>query len=137
MNNKIVFIRWLLLIPSAFAGWYLALFVGIILYGVADTFCPKEMISSNVCEAPWHEPVINGVIIFGASLSAILVIIFSVLMAPTKKLIIAYVSYTAGFITAVLFALSTSAWGAFTGAVVTGLITVVVLKRYLTGKISA
>ena len=131
MQNKITILRWLLLVPFAIGGWYVALLIGIMLYAVADLFCPTELMISGGCQASWYAPVIDGLIIFGAGLSAVFVILFSILMAPANKVTIARVAYVSGFFVALYFAHGTSAWGAFFGAAISGALTLLFLHRHV------
>jgi len=137
MHKKIEIMRWLLVVPSAFVGWYAALFIGLLLYSVADYFCPPELMISGSCHASWHSPVIDGVIIFGASLSAILVILFSVLMAPNKRKLVAKIIYLGGLLFAMYAVYETSEWGPFTGAVLCGALFLLLVLHYMDGKKNA
>lgn len=129
MHHKIDVIRWVLVIPAAFAGWYVALFMGIFLYPVADLFCPPELLISGVCTATWYKPVIDGLVVFGASLSAVLAIFFSFMIAPSKKVLVAKAILLGGVGMALYAAIITSAWFAFIGAITCGLITVVIMHQ--------
>jgi hypothetical protein len=141
MHNKIEILRWFLVIPSAFAGWYAALFISIFLYAVADTvadsLCPPELMSSRGCQASWHDPLIDGLVIFGSSLSAVFVVMFSVLVAPKKRILVAKVIYIGGAIFALYAVYETSAWGAFFGTIISGAFLIYFLNHYLKGKKSA
>ena len=122
--------RWVLVIPSAFVGWYLAFVIGILLYQLAEFFCPPELMVSESCQASWFDPVFNGLFVFGASLSAVLVILLAVLMAPAQRRLVAIVIYFGGCLTAMEFAIATSAWPAFAGAIASGaLILFIILRR--------
>ena len=134
MQNKKDIVRWLLVIPFAFIGWYAALFIGILLYSVADSFCPPELMISGSCQASWHEPLIDGLIIFGSSLSAVLVILFSTIVAPYKRELVAKIIYISGVIFAIYAVYETTAWGAFLGAVLCGAIFLYFLIRYMKRK---
>ena len=134
MHNKIEIIRWLLVIPSAFAGWYAALFIGLILYNVADSFCPPELMISGSCIASWHEPLIECLFVFGASLAAVLTILFSILVAPKKRKLVAKVIYIGGVMFAIYALYETTAWGAFIGAVLSGAILLYFLMSYMKDK---
>ena len=129
MQNKLEIIRWLLVIPSAFIGWYLAFFIGVLLYSVVDSFCPRQEFDSP-CMASWCFPVIDAVIIFGVSLSAIFTILFAVLIAPKKRDFVAKIIYLGGASTAIYFAASTSAWVEFAGAIICGSLTLVLVLRH-------
>ena len=85
MHNKIETIRWILVIPSAVVGWYIALFIGLILYAAVDLFCLPEHMVSGSCQAPWHEPVFNGLVVYVSCLSTVFVLVLSVIVAPKKE----------------------------------------------------
>lgn len=116
-------IRWLLVIPSALAGWYLALLIGVFLYSVADYFCPPAEMISGLCVARWHGTVIEGLFVVGASLAAIFVVQFAVFTAPEKKTAVAISVFCLGMATAASFAFYSEAWGAFVGASTFGALT--------------
>lgn len=129
MQNKLEIIRWLLVIPSAFIGWYLAFFIGVLLYSAVDSFCPRQEFDSP-CIASWYFPVIDAVIIFGASLSAVFTILFAVLIAPKKRDFVAKIIFLGGVVTAIYFVANTSAWAEFTGAIICGLLTLALVLRH-------
>ena len=63
-------------------------------------------------------------------MSAILAILFSFLIAPSKKVLVAKVILLGGGIGMALYAaITTSAWFAFIGAITCGLITVVLIHQ--------
>ncbi len=117
------------MIPAAIAGWYISLFFGMILYFVADYICPPDLMVSGMCLATWHSPVTDGLVIFGASLAAVLAILFSVLIAPGRKALVAKVIFLGGAGMAIYFVIATSEWLAFLGAIVFGFITVILIQR--------
>lgn len=137
MHNKTNIIRWILVIPSAFVGWYVAVYIGLVFYSLVDSFCPPELIESGICVAPWSKPVKDGIIVFGACLSAVLVLLFSVFIAPTKRLLAAKVIYFGGVLFALYAVYETSAWGAFIGSIISGTLFLILILRYLKGKKSA
>ncbi len=84
---------------------------------------------SGMCLATWHSPVTDGLVIFGASLAAVLAILFSVLIAPGRKALVAKVIFLGGAGMAIYFVIATSEWLAFLGAIVFGFITVILIQR--------
>lgn len=118
-----------MVIPSGVIGWYVAIIIGLLIYTVAESFCPEEYIVSGACAAPWAYDVYNTTIIFGVCLSAILVILFSVYMAPDNRALIAKLSYLLGFVFATYFAYKTKEWGAYFGAVISGALLLIHLLR--------
>ena len=134
MHNKMTIARWILVIPSAFVGWYLALFIGLVLYSVTDSICPPELIDSGMCMATWSRPVKDGIIIFSASLSAILVLLFAVFIAPCKRAHVAKIIYLGGFAFALYAVYQTKAYGSFFSAIISGALFLLLLLHYLEGK---
>jgi hypothetical protein len=116
-------LRWILVLPSAFFGWWVALVIGIFLYNLADYFCPPDQMISGMCVADWHESVVNVVMIFCAGLSAVFAILFSISVAPKRKDRVALVIYLGGVAYASYFAVATENWWAFIAAVAVGAIT--------------
>jgi hypothetical protein len=64
-------------------------------------------------------------------LAAILGVLFSVLVASYKSKLIAKISYLGGLLFAMCAVYETSAWGAFTGSVLSGAIFLLLLLRYM------
>ena len=123
--------RWIMVIPAAVIGWWLAIIIAIMLISIPDYFCPPELVISGFCAASWYGPVVSGIMIFGAALSAVLTLVFSVLTAPRKRGLVAKVVFVAGSIYATYFAFTISAWGEYAGAIVFGLLTLFLLtKKY-------
>lgn len=84
--------------------------------------------------ATWSRPVKEGIIIFGASLSAILALLFSVFIAPGKRELVAKAIYCGGFAFALYAVYETKAWGPFISAITSGALFLLLLLRYLKGK---
>jgi hypothetical protein len=123
--------RWIMVIPAAVIGWWLAIIIGLLLTNIPGYFCPPELVTSGHCMASWYGPVMSGIMILGAALSAVLTLWFAVLTAPRKRDLVAKVVFAAGSIYATYFAFSISAWAEYTGAIVFGLFTLfLLLKKY-------
>jgi hypothetical protein len=123
-------IRWVLVFPSAVAGWYFALFIGLALYELANYFCPPELMISGSCQASWFDPFIDVLIVFSSSLSAVFAILFAVIVVPNKRVLVAKFIYFGGFILALYFVYETSRWGAFWGAIISGALLLLLLLNY-------
>ena len=91
-----VWLRWLGIIPAAVAGWFLAFFIGHRVLGIVDSLCPPEEIVSGDCVAPWYPLASQITICFGVGLSAVLVVAFATLVAPSHRQVVAWVSYGLG-----------------------------------------
>lgn len=124
-------LRWILVVPSGVFGWYVAFFGSILLVNFTDYFCSPNYLVSGNCVAPWKSQVLEMLIIFGAGLSAVLVILFCVLMAPSHRNSVGKLSFGIGFVTAFLFAYTSDAWGAFWSASLSGLLCLVFVLRYI------
>jgi hypothetical protein len=118
-------------VPAAVAGWYLALIVGLLVHSGIESLCPPDQMVSGRCAAPWFPYASNAVSAFGAGLAAVLVIAFAVVAAPGHRVIVARASFVTGLVVATYMLWQTSAIAEFIAAAVCGLLTVVVLQRYL------
>jgi predicted branched-subunit amino acid permease len=72
--------------------------------------------------------------IFAAALSAVMTLLFAVLVAPKKRVLVARVVFLAGSIYATYFAFSISAWAEFVGAILAGFITLLLLTKKYGGR---
>ena len=122
-------LRWLLLPVACVAAWYVALFVGIVLLSVAQAFCPSNEMVSGMCIAPWYRPVETGIFCLSTALSALFVVTTAYFVAPTARVLVAWLAFGTGCIVALYFVLSTSAWPVFASAVAAGLVEVLLLSR--------
>jgi hypothetical protein len=119
--------RWLLIPFACVAAWYVALFVGIFLLSVAESFCPADEMVSGMCIAPWYRTVEAAIFCFSTALSAVLVVLAAFVVAPHEKATVAWIAFAVGVVVAFYFAIMTSAWPLFASALLAGLITVSVL----------
>jgi hypothetical protein len=123
-------LRWVLTPIASISAWYVALFLGIILLGIAESFCPTDEMVSGMCVAPWFQVVESGIFCFSTALSAVFVVSSAYFVAPAGKVLIAWLAFFIGAIVAFIVALGTSTWGMFASAVIAGLLTAVILSRY-------
>ncbi len=120
-----------MVIPAAIVGWWLAIIVGLLLTHVPGYLCPPELVTSGYCMASWNGPIMSGIMIFAAALSAVMTLMCAVLVAPSKRDLVAKVVFVAGSICATYFAFSISAWVEYVGAIISGLFTLLLLtKKY-------
>ena len=123
-------LRWLLIVPVAVAGWFLA-FVGTLeLYELIYYFCPIEYQVSGTCQ---HDAAViaeNVLIALGAGLSAVLVVLLATITAPAYKSQVAAAALCLGLGVAVWAYLETYALGAFLSACMAGTVTfLLILKK--------
>ena len=131
MSTNVSIIRWLLVLPLAVAVWYICLIVGILSLSILDYFCPPELMISGSCQASWHGTFQDIFIALFASLSAVFIVISSAIVAPYKKYEVVVLSFSAGFLTALLIAYTTKAWFVFFPVSISGLITMFLLLKRL------
>ena len=129
----IAILRWLAIIPACILSWYVALFVGIYLHGMIDTFCPPQLIVSGFCTASWYPAVGRIVICLGVALSAFLVVVTAALIAPAHRVLISRIALVVGAVIAAWMALETGSYIEFVSAFLSGflatLIVVAVSRR--------
>jgi hypothetical protein len=136
-HNPIDVIRWIMVIPAAVIGWWLTIMVGLSLTNIPGLFCPPELMVSDICMTSWYGPVMSGIMIFTAALSAVMTLLFAVLVAPSKRDLVAIIVFVAGSIYATYLAYSISAWAEFTAAIVFGLFTLLLLLKMYGRRVSA
>ncbi len=96
-------LRWLLIVPAVFIGWYAGLLSGITVYKINEWLCPAEYIVSGMCYAPWSSYIHEFAVIFGAMVAASLIVALPAVIAPSHRRIVASVAYTLGLMYAVYF----------------------------------
>ena len=130
-RNYIEIFRWIMVVPAAIIGWWIAIIIGLLLTNIPGYFCPPQLMISDICMTSWYGPVMSGIMILAAALSAVSTLLFAVLTAPAKRALVAKVIFLAGVIYATYFAFSLSAWVEYTGAIVAGSFTLFLLiKKY-------
>ena len=84
-------LRWILVLPAAFAGWLLGIEVGFLIDGLSNITCPKHYQVSETCAAPWTPLVAEFAITTGAAVAAVAIVGFTALMAPQWRARVAWV----------------------------------------------
>ena len=130
-------LRWVLVVPAAFAGWVLALGVGLGLHAIAQRLCPPALVVSGMCTASWFRPVEQAISIGSAALAAVLIVSFAVLSAPSHKRRIAALAYLCGAVAAILMGVSAGAIVEAGAALVAGLATLSIALRRRSALVSA
>jgi hypothetical protein len=109
----------------------LALFIGIALYQGVEALCPASQVESGHCIAPWFLGVSEGLIAFGAALAAALIMISSVLLAPTHKRQVSVATFAFGALAAIVMGLGVGAYLEMAAAIIAGATLLAVLLRRL------
>jgi hypothetical protein len=128
--NAINWLRWLLLVPSAFIGWYVGLIVSLAIYRAHKAICPAHYLVSGMCHAPWTPLVENSAIITGSFLAGALVVLLPALLAPSHRKRVAWLAYGLGFLYSLYFLVSIpDIWHAVLSSVIAGSIVLWCLLR--------
>ena len=78
-------LRWILVIPMAVAGWFIAFASAVTLHSLIWDFCPPEFQVSGMCTHPWAFIAEDLLVWSGAFVSAVLVVAFAARTAPSYK----------------------------------------------------
>jgi hypothetical protein len=113
-------IRWMLVIPSAWAAWCMAVLVGILVYSIGNALCPPELMESGGCGASWYPLFFKSTIIFCASISAIFTVLAGSYMAPTHRATVAKAIFITGSAFAIFMVVDTKEYLALVGALLCG-----------------
>lgn len=116
-------LRWLLIVPMAIAGWSIAFIAGLKLLGMVYYFCPSDYQVSGMCQHPGAQLLEDFLLVAGAAVSAVFVLVFATVTAPSYKPQVAAATLMLGLAVATWAFLETGALGAFVGACVAGAIT--------------
>jgi hypothetical protein len=101
--RRIDVIRWILVIPSAVAAWYVALVLSFLVVAIAVGPCiDSEYPQPRFCEAPSVQFALAHRlhIRFGIGLSAVLVVVVSAIVAPYHRVAVAWAALGVGAIVA-------------------------------------
>lgn len=115
-------LRWILTVPSAFAGFYLGVFIALVIYSVDEWLCPPEYLVSGMCYAPWSSFVKDMALVVGSLICGSLVVLFPTLIAPSLRKKIAFFAYALGIV-ASMYWLFHGLWVPVVGAILSGGIT--------------
>ena len=125
-------IRWLLLVPSAVAAWCFVFFFSLVLHEVVVGRCfNSDAPPPAYCQASWfpREFLHDALVLFGAGLSAVVVVIVAAVVAPSHKRHVAWVALAAGAILAAVMAYGSGAVAEGAVAIAAGVLAAVVVPR--------
>lgn len=131
-HQKFRLLRWLSIPPMMFVAWILSLLLGFGLRDVATRLCPPAEIVSGMCGAAWYAHAEQGIIAGCAGFAAALILVTTVLLAPSHRVQLASAVLAGGVAVAIYMAHMTGAWDCFGAATACGAITWLVLKRRAT-----
>ena len=124
-------LRWFAVIPTAIIAWYVVFIFGLTLVSAIGSLCPPEEVISGHCGAWWYPYAERTIIIFSVALSAFLVVVSAATVSPSHRVLVAWVAYVTGVIVAIYFVTQTSAVAEFVAAILTGLLAVFCVAKYL------
>jgi hypothetical protein len=133
-------IRWILVIPSALAAWYVAFIFSLLVVAIVVGPCiDSEYPQPRFCEAPWVQFALahNVPIRFGIGLSAVLVVIVSAIVAPYHRVAVAWAALGVGAIVAGAMGYGRGAVAEVAVAVASGLLTAVCVAVVAHGSLRA
>jgi hypothetical protein len=122
-------LRWLALVPAAAVGWYGSLIAGFGARSVLTSFCPSDKIISGLCTAPWYAPAEDALICAFAGIAAALIVILPTLVAPSRKVTVAFMVLLLGSLVAVVMGSQIRAFGPMISAVLAGALAAMFLRR--------
>lgn len=94
------YIRWLLVLPAAWVGFYLGLLIAIFSFQSLTGWCPGGTITSGHCSVSW----VNQLpFIIGAAFAPPLVLYLGTTMAPNHRVAVAWALYFGGAVIGLLF----------------------------------
>lgn len=103
-------VRWFLVIPVAYLGYYLALISGMAFLALAEFFCPPDAVVSGMCVADYMEPIEKTSFVIFPGIAAVLVVLLPVLVAPCRKVDVAFAFLAAGSVIAIALGSSLKEW---------------------------
>lgn len=122
-------LRWLLVVPMAAVGWFIAFAGGLALHALIFEFCPAQYQVSGLCAHEWAFIAEDLLVMAGAFVAAILVVSFATRTAPAFKSQVASGVYLVGILVAIWAYLETDALGALLGSAIGGFLTLVFVVR--------
>jgi hypothetical protein len=125
-------IRWLLLIPSAVAAWYVAVFVSILFREIIVGRClGSDSPHPEYCQASWFplEFLSDALLFFGVGLSAVTTVVFAAVVATSHNAPVAWVTLGAGAVLATLMGYGTGFVAEAAVAIASGALVAVAISR--------
>jgi hypothetical protein len=122
-------LRWLAVVPAAYAGFVGAVAFGFLELRVIDSFCPPDQWVSGFCEAAWYENAFSVAECIAVAVAAFLVVSLASVVAPANRKSVAILSYLVGAGFAVYFGASADKYLALAMALLAGALAVLMAFR--------
>ncbi len=123
-------LRWLCVIPAAYLGYYLALVGGMAALALAESFCPAEALVSGMCTAAYMRWTEKILFVLFPGIAAILAVLLPTLIAPSKKVAVAFVFFALGSVAATILGVSLEEWVVLGFALFCGAVTAWAVHAY-------
>lgn len=125
-------LRWILVVPAGIVAWYAVFVLGLLAYALVDShLCPPEDFISGHCTNASTRRVLDVAMHVFVATSALAVIVSTVLVAPSYKKSVAWLSLLVGTLAAAYIAATTHAWTLFAAALAGGWATLPVILHLL------
>jgi hypothetical protein len=89
-------VRWLIVIPAAVFGFFLAFAIGAMATSVLDRLCPPDEFFEGFCSAPWYDSAFEVLVCACAAIAAFLVVSLASWAAPSHKRLVSWLAYLCG-----------------------------------------
>ena len=122
-QKTLCWLRWLLVIPAAIVGFYLALAIGVLLLSLSETVCSADAMQSGHCYAPWFGWAEEAIVIGTSGLTAWLVVLLPSLTCPHYKRTTATLAYGIGAAMTIMIGITGPLWIPAGAALLAGLLT--------------
>lgn len=127
MNHSI---RWILVIPAAYLGYYVALISGMAALALAESFCPADEVISGMCTAEYMRRIEKLLFVLFPGLAAVLVVLLPSLVAPSRKVAVATSFFAVGSVAAIFLGVALEEWVILGFALACGAVTTWAVYAY-------
>ncbi|MBI5247082.1 MAG: hypothetical protein HY923_07860 [Elusimicrobia bacterium] len=93
LSASLTIVRWIFVLPAAGAGFFLAACIGMFGFEALNGWCPGGELVSGFCTTGW---VIQSSTLIGALVAPAFVVLAGTLMAPSRRVFVAWTLYAAG-----------------------------------------
>ena len=124
-------VRWILVLPVAYLGYYAALISGMAFLALAEYFCPPEAVISGMCVAGYMKFIERILFVVFPGIAAVLVVLLPVLVAPSRKVEVAFACLAIGSVIAIIMGTLLQEWVTLGFTLLCGTVTAGAVYRYL------
>ena len=117
------------MLPVAWAAWTAAIWIGLLVHGLVDRWCPPELVVSGMCTASWYPMASKAVVGLGAAIAAALIVTLGTFVAPPPRDQASRRIFIAGTVVALAMGTFLGTWVEVVCAIVAGAIVAHVFAR--------